>query len=230
MPETEANPIHEEQNLKISIINSAALPFLFILLLWIIKLLEIFSGESFSDFGIIPRTITGLKGILTSVFIHGDINHLLSNTFPFFILLTGLMFFYRSVALKVFILIWLMSGFWVWLFARYSSHIGASGVIYGMAAFLFLSGVLKKNRNLLAISMLTVFLYGGLAWGIFPVEERISWEAHLSGALAGFLCAVAFRKEGPVTEEKIWEDEDDDDPNAEWEITSVNSSNTGEVN
>jgi len=230
MYESEGNPIHDEQKLKVSIINSAVLPFLFVLLLWIIKLLEIFSGESFSDFGIIPRTVPGLTGIVTYVFIHGDINHLLSNTFPFFILLTGLMFFYREVALKAFILIWLMSGFWVWLFARYSSHIGASGLIYGMAAFLFLSGVLKKNRNLLAISLLTVFLYGGLAWGIFPVEERISWEAHLSGALAGFFCAIAFRREGPAEVERKWEDEEDDDPNAEWKITDDNSSNTANIN
>ena len=145
MSETEINPNATEQNLRVSVINSAALPFLFVLLLWIIKLVEIFSGESFSDFGIIPRTFSGLKGILTSVFIHGDVNHLLSNTFPFLILGSGLMFFYRDVSLKVFILIWLMSGFWVWLFARSASHIGASGLIYGMAAFLFLSGVLKKK-------------------------------------------------------------------------------------
>ena len=231
MSETEINPNATEQNLRVSVINSAALPFLFVLLLWIIKLVEIFSGESFSDFGTIPRTFAGLKGILTSVFIHGDVNHLLSNTFPFLILGSGLMFFYRDVSLKVFILIWLMSGFWVWLFARSASHIGASGLIYGMAAFLFLSGVLKKNKNLLAISLLTVFLYGGLTWGIFPVAERISWEAHLAGGLAGFLCAIAFRKEGPPVEEKKWEDEDDDDdPNAEWKITSDGTNGSGIVN
>ncbi|HLG35909.1 MAG TPA: rhomboid family intramembrane serine protease [Bacteroidia bacterium] len=210
----------EEQNLKTSVRSSAALPFLFVLLLWLIMMVEIFSGESFSDFGIIPRTLPGMKGIFTAILIHADTNHLLSNTFPLLILGTGLMFFYRDVALKVFILIWLMSGFWVWLFAREASHIGASGLIYGIAAFLFLSGVLKKNRNLLAISLLTVFLYGGLTWGIFPVAQHISWEAHLSGALAGFLCAIAFRKEGPQPEEKKWDDENenDDDENAYWKI------------
>ena len=223
----------EEQNLKSTVSSSAALPFLFVLMLWLILLVQIFSGESFADFGIIPRTVSGLKGIFTAVFVHADTDHLLSNTFPFLILGTGLMFFYRDVALKVFILIWLMSGFWVWLFARPSSHIGASGLIYGLAAFLFLSGVLKKNKNLLAISMLTVFLYGGLTWGIFPqftVSEHISWEAHLCGALAGFLCAIAFRKEGPQPEEKKWDDdEDDDDPNAEWRITGQHTNGLGEI-
>ena len=209
----------EKQVGQATIAGSIALPFLFVLLLWIIKLVESFSGESFADFGIIPRTFSGLTGILTSVFIHSDFNHLLSNTFPLLILGGGLMFFYRNVAIKVFLLIWLMGGFWVWLFARPSSHIGASGLIYGMAAFLFLSGVLKKNKNLLAISLLTVFLYGGLAWGIFPVAERISWEAHLAGGLAGLLCAFVFRGEGPQREEKKWDDEDeDDDENAEWKI------------
>jgi len=208
-----------EESFKSTIAGSIVLPFLFVLLLWIIKLIEIFSGESFADFGIIPRTVSGLIGILTTVFIHADINHLLSNTFPLLILGSGLLYFYRDIALKVFVLIWLMGGFWVWLFARESSHIGASGLIYGIASFLFFSGVLKKNRNLLAISMLTVFLYGGLTWGIFPVTDHISWEAHLSGALAGILCAFAFRDEGPPKEEKQWEDEDqDDDENAEWKI------------
>lgn len=209
----------ETQSFKSTVAGSIALPFLFVLLLWLVKLVEIFSGQSLADFGIIPRTFSGLKGILTSVFIHADINHLLSNTFPFLILGSGLMFFYRNVAVKVFMFIWLVGGFWVWLFARPASHIGASGLIYGMAAFLFLSGILKRNRNLLAISLLTVFLYGGLAWGIFPVfDERISWEAHLAGGLAGLFCAFVYRGEGPEKEEKKWEDEEDDDENAEWKI------------
>src|ERR1700752_2085692 len=99
----------EEQNLKSSVSSSAALPFLFVMLLWLIMLVQISSGESFYDFGIIPRTLPGLKGIFTSIFIHADADHLLSNTLPLLILGTGLMFFYRDVALKVFILVWLMS-------------------------------------------------------------------------------------------------------------------------
>src|SRR5262245_10479311 len=207
----------EAPSFKSTIAGSIVLPFLFVLLLWIVKLVEIFSGISFADYGIIPRTFQGLIGVLTTIFIHVHINDLLSNTFPLLILGSGLMFFYRDVALKVFVLIWLMGGFWVWIFARESSHIGASGLIYGIASFLFFSGVLKKNRNLLAISLLTVFLYGGLAWGIFPVTDNISWEAHLAGGLAGLLCAFAFRSDGPTKTEKQWEDDaEDDDENAEW--------------
>lgn len=218
----------EAQSFRTTVTGSIALPFLFVLLLWIIKLVENFSGQSFADFGIIPRTFSGLTGILTSIFIHADYNHLLSNTFPLLILGSGLMFFYRPVAMKVFILIWLMGGFWVWMFARPSSHIGASGLIYGVAAFLFLSGVLKKNRNLLAISLLTVFLYGGLAWGIFPVTDHISWEAHLAGGLAGLLCAFVFRGEGPPKEEKKWDDDDEsDDENAEWKIAGTETNDSG---
>jgi membrane associated rhomboid family serine protease len=218
----------EAQGFKSTVARSIVLPFLFVLLLWIVKLIEIFSGTSLADYGIVPRTWSGLPGVLTTIFIHEDINHLLSNTFPLLILGSGLMFFYRDVALKVFTLVWLMGGFWVWLFAREASHIGASGLIYGIAAFLFFSGMLKKNRNLLAISMLTVFMYGGLTWGIFPVTDHISWEAHLSGALAGILCAFAFRNEGPPKQEKQWDDEEeDDDENAEWKITgTTNGSDT----
>src|SRR5258705_13461275 len=111
----EAKENSEIQNLKNTVASSVALPFLFVLLLWIIKLVENFSGESFSDYGIIPRTFSGLTGILTSVFIHADFNHLLSNTFPLLILGSGLMFFYRDVAIRCFVLIWLMGGCWVWL-------------------------------------------------------------------------------------------------------------------
>jgi membrane associated rhomboid family serine protease len=212
----------KSQSLKSVIARSIWFPLLFVLVLWIIKLAEVFSGESFAGYGIVPRTFAGLTGIVTTIFIHSDFNHLLNNTLPLLILGSGLMFFYRDVALKVFMLIWLMGGFWVWLFARESSHIGASGLIYGIAAFLFLSGVLKKNKNLLAISLLTVFLYGGLTWGIFPITNYISWEAHLAGGLAGLLCAYVFRNEGPPKEEKKWEDEDgDDDENAEWKISGT---------
>lgn len=102
---------------------------------------------------------------------------------------------------------WLGSGILVWLFARPSFHIGASGLVYALVAFIMLSGILRKQTPLLAISFLVIFLYGSLIWGVFPFEEGISHEAHLSGALVGFALAVVYRKEGYAPKKYSWDDE-----------------------
>ena len=175
--------------------NSIKLPLLLLASFWIIKLIEIGTGNNFGDYGIYPRTIEGLKGILFSPFLHGSFLHLISNTFPFFILGTTLIFFYPKIYVKVFIAIFLLTGFGVWLIARPAFHIGASGVIYGFAGFLIFSGIFKREFKSILISIAIVIFYGGLVWGIFPGILGISWESHLVGALVGVLCAYIFRKE-----------------------------------
>jgi membrane associated rhomboid family serine protease len=104
-------------------------------------------------------------------------------------------------------MIWLFTNFWVWLAARPDPHIGASGLIYGFVCFLFFSGVIRRNKSLLAISMLVTFLYGSMVWGILPVSQSISWESHLFGSVAGIFAAIYFRKEGPQRVVKVWEEE-----------------------
>jgi membrane associated rhomboid family serine protease len=103
----------------------------------------------------------------------------------------------------VFFLTWIITGILVWLGGRSSYHIGASGLIYGFASFLFFSGIIRNSINLLAISLLVVFLYGSLVWGIFPFDYKISWESHLFGALTGFALAAAFRHYGPPPPEEM---------------------------
>lgn len=194
-------------------ISSLFFPVLFVLVLWIIKLFEIQLQISFAKYGILPLTLEGTRGIFFTPFIHGSVEHLFNNTIPVLVLGTAIFYFYREVAYKVVLYSWILSGFWVWTMARESYHIGASGLIYAFVAFLFLSGILRKNKNLLAISMLVVFLYGNLIWWIFPVKEEISWEGHLMGGVAGILLAIYFRKYGPVKKQPEWMDEDDDDFN-----------------
>ncbi len=118
-----------------------------------------------------------------------------------------------------------MTGLWVWFGGRIAYHIGASGLIYGLGSFLFFSGIIRRNINLLAISLLVAFLYGGMVWGIFPYKPQISWESHLYGGIAGLILSAYYRKEGPGTTSKKWEEEDDDDDDDElsdenkyWEI------------
>jgi len=142
-------------------------------------------------------------------FVHDDLKHLFSNTIPLIILVAAMVFFYRIIAMKVILLVWLLDGVWVWLGARPAWHIGASGIVYGLAAFLFFSGVIRKHINLMALSLLIAFLYGGLIWGIFPLMIGMSWEAHLYGGIAGAMLAFVYRGEGPQRKVYDWENEEE---------------------
>lgn len=188
---------------------SFILPFFFVFLLWIIKIIDASDSLNLFYYGVFPREIKGLLGIILSPLIHSDFNHLLSNSFPLLILGTGIIYFYRDLAYRVIGFVWLTSGICVWLGARESYHIGASGLIYGLAAFLFLSGLIRKDVRLASISLLVVFLYGGLVWGVLPIFPHISWEYHLFGGLSGFVAAVIYRNRGPERIIWSWENEED---------------------
>jgi membrane associated rhomboid family serine protease len=194
---------------KKKVIDSILYPVIFIVVIWAVKLVETIFHLSFYTFGIFPLSPGGLKGILFSPFIHGDFTHLISNTLPLLILGTALFYFYRVVALRVLVFSWLVTGIWVWAMARPSFHIGASGVIYSLAAFMFASGVIRKHPRLMAISLLVVFLYGGMVWGILPLKEHVSWESHLMGMLCGLLLAWFFRAYGPQRNKYSWELEEE---------------------
>lgn len=170
---------------------------------------------SFHTFGVYPLKPEGLKGILFSPLIHGSYQHLYSNTLPLLILGGALFYFYRELGLRITMLAWIMSGLWVWVFARESWHIGASGIIYSWAAFLFVSGVIRGHPRLMALSLLVAFLYGSLVWGIFPVRERVSWEGHLMGMVAGIVLALFFKGTGPQRKKYSWELEEESEE--EWD-------------
>ena len=155
----------------------------------------------------------GLTGIIFSPFLHGDLNHLIANTLPFFVLTWALFYYYRQLALKILFLGWFITGLWVWLFARDSYHIGASGLIYFLVFFHFFSGILRKNKSLVAFSLLVIFLYGSLFWGVFPdffPHQNISWESHLMGGIAGILLSWYFKGNGPPDDYFNWEREEED--------------------
>ncbi|MFC2125165.1 rhomboid family intramembrane serine protease [Bacteroidota bacterium] len=166
----------------------------FILVLWAVKSIEWSQDVDLGHYGIFPRTIKGSLGIITAPLIHGDIFHLFSNTLPLIVLGIGLFYFYHKIAAEVVFWIYLASGFWVWIIGRDAYHIGASGLVYGILAFLFFGGLLRKNSRSLAISMVVFFMYGSMIYGLFPGDENVSWESHLMGTMAGAFCAVYFRK------------------------------------
>jgi membrane associated rhomboid family serine protease len=206
--------------------RSFSYPFLFVALLWTIKILEIQFKWNLTDLGIRPRLPAGLIGIVTGPLVHANYDHLLSNTAPLLIVGTGILYFYREIAFRVIALIYLFTDFWVWLAARPDSHIGASGLIYGFVCFLFFSGVFRKDRRLMAISLLVTFLYGSLVWGILPVDQSISWESHLFGSIAGILCAVYFRKEGPQAPQQIWEEDDVQPVDEFWKDDTIGANDS----
>jgi len=193
--------------------SSMVFPALLILLLWAIKLIEVGFQTSFADYGLEPQTVQGLRGILFSPLLHADWAHLSSNSVPLFLLSSGLFYYYGKKAKAIFILCWLVTGLWVWIFAKDTGiHIGASGVVYALATFHFMGGLLRREPRMMAFSLLVVFLYGSLVWGISPdffPGKNISWESHLLGGLAGILIAFAYRDEGPQRKIYKWDEDDE---------------------
>jgi len=191
--------------------HSLVFPSLFLLAFWLVFLVESTLNLEFAVFGIYPLEIKGLKGILFSPFIHSGYKHLAANSIPFFVLSLALFYFYRKLAYRIFILVYLLSGLCVWLGGREAWHIGASGVIYGLASFLFFSGIFRNDVKLLTIAIIVVFLYGGMFWGIFPLKPDVSWESHLWGAVSGLLLSIYYRNQGPIRPHFEWEDEPEDE-------------------
>jgi membrane associated rhomboid family serine protease len=173
---------------------------------------------NYISWGVFPRSFSGLKGIIFAPVIHGSVEHLFNNSFPILILGTALLYYYGRLGVKVFVVMYLLTGMLVWISARESFHIGASGIVYALAAFLFLSGLIRKEKKLMALSLLVTFMYGSLFWGIFPVKDHISWESHFWGGIVGFVIAWYYRKQGPQRVKFNWEEEDEDEnPQFEWE-------------
>jgi len=192
---------------KTKFIRSLYLPVSFVLLITIIKVVEVIFGYSFIPFGLYPRTLHGLLGIITSPMIHANFDHLYSNAIPLLVLGISINYFYQESSKKVFLISYFLTEILVWIFARGSYHIGASGVVYALVSFLFFSGIIKKDKRAITLSLLVVFLYGGLAYGIFPVKEGISWESHLLGGLVGIFMAFLFKKKD-IYKRYDWEDEE----------------------
>lgn len=167
--------------------------------------------------GIYPRSEKGILGIFTAPFVHGSWSHLYSNLIPLFILGTILHTYYTKFANEASFIIYLLTGFWVWLGARQTWHIGASGVVYGLAFFLFWSGVFrfKKDKIATQIAFFVTFFYIGMLEGIFPGLKGISWESHLFGGIAGTVVAFFYRNSHLPP------------PNYEWEKQPENPNETG---
>jgi len=192
--------------------QSFLIPIAFLVLMWLVYLAELTLGVNWYFLGVFPMHLDGLQGIITSPFIHKDLSHIFSNSVPFLVLGAMLFYWYRSISFKVLAIIWLFTGLMVWLIGRPSWHIGASGITYGLTAFLFTSGVLSKNPRLYAISLVIIFFYGSMVWGVFPdffPKQNISWESHAAGLIIGIILAVFYRDKAPKRIKYSWEIEEE---------------------
>lgn len=202
-----------------------AIPLYFVLFLWIVYWYELKFGVNLNEFGILPRKLAGLRGIFFGPFIHSDVAHLYQNSIPLFLLMLSLWYFYRNIALKIFIAGTLVLGLFTWVIGRSSFHIGASGIIYMLFGFIFFSGIFRRYYRLIAVSLAVIFLYGSMVWYILPVEEKISWEGHLSGFVTGILLAFIFKESGPQRMQYEWEEEGFEDNEDVLPVEDVSESN-----
>ncbi|XCN74247.1 MAG: rhomboid family intramembrane serine protease [Candidatus Electrothrix aestuarii] len=175
--------------------DAAKIPVYLVCTIWAIYLLDLILPIRLNAYGIVPRTTGGLLGIPLTNFLHANLKHLISNTVPLFVLSLLLTLFYRKIFFDVIIIIIGCGGSLVWLFARSANHIGASMLIYGLAAFLISYGLLKRELVPVIISVLVALIYGlGMLGGMLPFHGFISWEGHLFGAVGGVVAARILRK------------------------------------
>ena len=186
---------------------------------WMVYLAEAIFQVKFVSFGLYPLEWKGLIGIVTMPLLHEGGTHLISNTPALFLLIFGLFLFYQKEAWPILLYLYLTSGLMTWFMGRANTvHAGASGLVYALAAYHFVSGIIRKVPRQLAFALLVAFLYGGFVWAFFPVlykDTSISWEGHLSGLLTGIAFAFYFRRLGPpppedpfLMEEEEKEEED----------------------
>lgn len=195
------------------IMLAMTMPLFLIFILYLLKTIEVGMDWEFTRWGIYPLEERGVFGIFAHPLVHSGFSHLLANTLPLFFLSWCLFYFYRGIASYIYLIIWVGCGLLTFLIGKPGWHIGASGVIYGLAFFLFFSGLLRKYIPLIAISLLVTFLYGGLVWNMIPYFTPVntSWEGHLSGAVTGTLCAFAFMNYGPQRPQAFADEEEEED-------------------
>lgn len=212
--------------------NTLYVPLLLLFLIWFTFLLQHLGLGKYNCYGIVPRNFIGIRGILFSPLFHSGWKHIINNSVPLAVLSFFAVLFYQRTAYLVIAFGWILTGVLVWLggnlfFGQAAGcHIGASGLVYLLASFVFFGGIIKKSKNLVAVSLIVVFLYGSMIWGVFPEEllpqfykkgsNPVSWESHLSGAIVGLLFAFITRKSGPAEKKFSWETRTELDSREEW--------------
>lgn len=197
----------------------------FVVLLWLIHLMNWSMGLDPWPFGLRPREWSGLVGIFTAPLVHSDFAHLFANSLPLATVGAAMLFLYPHSALRVLPAVYFGAGLCVWVLGRGSVHLGASGLVYGLVSYVFVAGLLRRDRRAIAASLLVVLMYGSLAWGVLPIQPGVSWETHLSAAVIGVLLALALRKlDIPPRKRYVWEDLNAEDDDGDWAVAEPDDS------
>jgi membrane associated rhomboid family serine protease len=182
----------------------------FVVVLWLVPLLG--WDLDLERFGVRPRQWIGLLGIFVAPLLHANFAHLIANTLPLVVLGTTMLHLYPTAAFRVLPAVYFGPGILVWLFARDGNHVGASGLIYGLVSYVFVAGLIRRDRRAIAASLLVAFMYGASVWGLLPIRTGVSWETHLAAALIGVCMAIALRHaDRPPRVQYSWESETVDD-------------------
>ncbi len=197
-------------------IKTIRFPIALVIILWLVHFYNVSTSGSLGINGVYPRAIDGLKGILLAPFIHNakdNFQHLISNTVPLFMLTSMIALFYKRVLFPAFTIIFLLTGFAVWMFGRPVYHIGASGVVYGLLSFVFWSGVFRRNIRSIILALIVTLVFNGFFLGLFPNKDGVSWESHLFGAIAGLFTAFLFKSvlEKEEEDEGPWSDDTEEE-------------------
>ena len=169
----------------------------FMAIIWGVEAANTLMDHRLSEFGIVPRTTEGLRGILLWPFLHAGFGHVISNTLPMAVLGGVIAIQGRNTLLKVSAIVVVVSGAGVWVFARPGIHVGASGLVFGYFGYLVARGWYQRSLSSVAVAILVVLFYGGLIFGIVPSFGFVSWEGHLFGLLAGILAAKIIDEKKP---------------------------------
>lgn len=201
---------------KANFVLAVKIASVFVLVMWVVFLLDQILPFELARFGLRPRDGMGLLGLLTTPLLHGNLSHIGSNTLPLFIGGVAMLFLYPNSSLRALPLIYLGSAALAWTFARPSIHIGASGLVYGILTFVFISGILRRDIRSVGVSLMVWFLYGSMIWGVFPAGRAMSWELHASGMFIGLVLALIYSSwDRPPVKKYDWEDEDEDEDGRE---------------
>lgn len=213
--------------------NTLYVPLILLILIWTTFAFQNLGLGKFNCYGVVPRHWIGLRGVVFAPLFHSGWQHIINNSIPLAVLSFFAVLFYQRIAYYVILFGWILSGLLVWFFGNLfpagtiGCHIGASGLVYLLASFIFFSGIFKNSRNLIAVSLIVVFLYGSMVWGVIPEDlmpwmykensNPISWESHLFGAITGFFFAFLTRKHGIETDKKpSWEQSSEPDDREKW--------------
>ena len=184
-------------------------PIVYLFLVVIMYIVQVYVPGVETTLALYPRHFKYILGVITTVFLHANVSHLSSNVLPLAAGLFCLFYFYKTIAKQVLFISHFLSGLLIWLLARPSFHIGASGLVYALVFFILISALVRKNKQLMVVAFIILVFQNGLIWGVFPQDNQVSWESHLLGALVGILLAVLYRNKGPQNDsEKHWNEEE----------------------